>query len=805
MSKFLAHMPVVAAYGQRLASLQTVWDSLALLSQMSADGNDMGRTRKAFESLSAELVNQLAAETHRKTLQELGAKAQVTVDVLVRNLFERTADIGFLCLDAPIADFLEKRENEREIARRLREYASKYSVYQDIVLIDTEGNVVARLDESLSVARTDDPLIAEALQTSKPYLERCAPSDLFPGEGGVLLYAWRVVRDGRKLGVLVLRFRFEDEMRAIFGQLTDAADWSVLTLVDAKGIVIASSDPWQIPRGAPLTLAKDDDGGVVRFAGREYLAVTRPCKPYQGYAGPGWLGHALAPLEHAYDALPTRDVSGVDAALLVEMERSADVFAPELRAIPQRAQDIQRELTQAVWNGNVKLSAQQGQDNAYSRSLLREISATGLRTKEVFERSISDLHQTVVSALLHACRFRASLASEILDRNLYERANDVRWWALNGALAAAVAKGDGDAATPILERINALYTVYDNLILFDRECRVVAVSNPKRRALRGQRLEGAWARETLTMRDSQAYAVSAFEPLAHYDDRPSYVFGSALQGLEGRNVGGIAVVFDAATQLPTMLREVLPDAHPENHFALFVEPSGTVIAASAHFESGQRITLPPALLDPPPEGSIGFMIHDGRHYAVGSRRSTGYREFRGLGTIALTMSAVGPVREAAVGVIAPFVYSRRSVPRTEALDLATVACGTQWLALTANSIVAAIQDARPTRIPGRAPWLSGVIRHADSLVPVIDLAKLLGQRSSETPTIIVAKENGQLVGLAVDQLGDVLEVALSEIAIVDATSAGQNAGLTPGILRARGANDSTALMLDLAAVLRVAR
>jgi chemotaxis signal transduction protein len=278
-----------------------------------------------------------------------------------------------------------------------------------------------------------------------------------------------------------------------------------------------------------------------------------------------------------------------------------------------------------------------------------------------------------------------------------------------------------------------------------------------------------------------------------------------LQGAEGRNVGGIAIVFDTATQLPTMLREVLPEAQPENHFALFVENTGLVIAASAHFQPRERIAAPAGLLDPPPEGAIGFMIHDGRHYAVGSRRSAGYREFRGLGMIALTMSAVGPVREAAEGIVAPFIYSRRPVPRNEALDLATVACGKQWLALTANSIVAAIQDAKPTRVPGRAPWLLGVIRHADALVPVIDLAQLLGQKSNGTPTVVIARENGQLLGLAVDQLGDVLEVALSEIATVDAAGTGQNAGLTPGILRARAANDSTALMLDLAAVLRAAR
>jgi chemotaxis signal transduction protein len=215
------------------------------------------------------------------------------------------------------------------------------------------------------------------------------------------------------------------------------------------------------------------------------------------------------------------------------------------------------------------------------------------------------------------------------------------------------------------------------------------------------------------------------------------------------------------------------------------------------------VTLPPALLDPAPEGAIGFTIHDGRHYAVGSRRAAGYREFRGLGVVALTMSAVGPVRDARDDTLAPFVYSRRPVARNEALDLATVACGSQWLALTANSIVTAIQDGRPTRMPGRPSWLLGLIRHADGLVPVIDLATLLGQKSTVAPTIVIARENGQLLGLAVDQLGDVFEVGLSEIATVDAAAAGQNGGLTPGIVRARAPGDTTALMLDLAAVLRM--
>lgn len=812
MEKFLPHMPVVAAYGRRLTALQTVWDSLALLSQMSGDGTDMGRTRQAFASLSAELVNQLAAETHRKTLLELGAKAQVTIDVLVRNLYERTADIGFLCLDDAIADFLDQGAGDpaahAALHRRLREYADKYTVYQDIVLLDAQGRVVARLagaDEGAN-DHLADPLVAEALSTSHPFVERYGPSALFPGEGDVLLYAWRLSREGRRLGVLCLRFDFAAEMRGIFGKLAGADDWTVLTLVAPDGRVIASSDPWQVPVGAPLPVSAGAGGGVGRFAGREYLCATRRSQSYQGYEGPGWMGLALLPIEHAFEEHASERLEGVDRTVLAEVERAADVFSPELRSIPLRAQDIQRELTQAVWNGNVKLTAQQGQDNAFSRSLLREISATGLRTKEVFEKSITDLHETVVASLLHDCRFRASLAVGILDRNLYERANDCRWWALNGTLAAALQKGDTASATAVLERINALYTVYDNLVLFDRDGFVLAVSNPARRSMVGAKLAHGWARDILMLSGTQAFAVSPFEALSFYDDAPSWVFGAAVRSGDGRTLGGIAIVFDAATQLAGMLEEVLPRDREAGGCAMFVEPGGRVIAASSGCKAGDRIELPPALLDPPADGAVAFMVRDGRHHAVASRRSSGYREFQGLGVIAVVTASVAPAEAAQEAQLPPFVFARRSVPRAEAIDVATVACGRQWLALPASRIVAAIQDARPTRLPGRAPWMAGVIRHGDALVPVVDLGTLLGQphaarTAGSAQTIVVAREGGQIVGLAVDGLGDVFDVAPSEIAPVEGTG-GERDPLTRGILRAREPGDSTALVLDLEAVLR---
>lgn len=44
-------------------------------------------------------MTHLGTETHKKTVLACEARAQVATDILVRNLFERTADIGFLAAD----------------------------------------------------------------------------------------------------------------------------------------------------------------------------------------------------------------------------------------------------------------------------------------------------------------------------------------------------------------------------------------------------------------------------------------------------------------------------------------------------------------------------------------------------------------------------------------------------------------------------------------------------------------------------------------------------------------------------------
>jgi chemotaxis signal transduction protein len=612
--------------------------------------------------------------------------------------------------------------------------------------------------------------------------------------------------------VLCLCFRFEDETQAIFRKLLGANDWSVITFLDHAGNVIASSDVWQVPLHAKLEMVMEDEGRITRFGGREYLTISRHTQGYQGYQGPGWVAHVMVPLANAFEQSSSQLLSAIDKTLLADAQQHATIFSEQLRTIPKQADHIQRELTKSVWNGNVNLVSHDGKENSFSKSLLREISATGRRTKEVFEQSIGDLHETVISAVLHDARFRASLAVEIMDRNLYERANDCRWWALNDTLRSCLAS-EGNAedttanATQVLHKINQLYTVYDNIILFNRDCRVVAISNSKRNKLLGTQLSQAWARETLTLRDSQAFGVSLFEAFPGYNNQHCYIFTAAIHGTDHRILGGIAIVFDSAPQFSAMLHDVLPLAAngsiAAGYDALLIDHDGKVISATNHYQPGDKPDLPASLLSPPAEGIFDIAMVNGHYCAVGTRHCSGYREFKGTGATAIVIRSLGEKQKDTIRSAHSLKFTHRHNKGNDTIDLAVVSCGEHWLAIPSECVVEAIDDSMITRVPGRAPWFSGVTRYQSKMLPVVDLSQWISSDSGnhhKARAIVVIQEGGDMIGLAIDHLGDVLTVAKDEIVTMDTLNVNARTQLTPQVVRPRSADDSALLLLDVSAL-----
>jgi chemotaxis signal transduction protein len=783
MSRLTKHMPAVAGYRERLATLQGAWDSLALLSHLSEDGTNLSGTRQAFESLASDLVTHLAAETQKKALLAARARAQVVIDILVRNLFERTADIGFLAADATLCQFAAEgatKAGSRSLERHFAEYVAKYSIYHNVVLLSPEGQVLAQLENGTAPAVSNDPLVASTLSSDAPYVETYRRSDLVPDARRALIYSHRVISDGRIVGVLCLCFRLEDECEGIFSTLRSATDWTVLTLLDANNEVIATSDPYQVPVGARVIPANGETGDVIRFAGREFLAVTRTAQPYQGYAGPQWRGHVMIPLERAFDTEGRGDNVGCTSEVLTDLRSSAATFSSALREIPRQADAVQRDLNRSVWNGSVRLSLTESGNSTFAKALLREISNMGRKTKEVFEHSIEELHETVVSSVLHDSQFMASLGSELLARNLYERANDCRWWALDTTVIGRLTQAQGcddDSVTRVLRHINSLYTVYHCIVLLDAERRIVCTSRPDYEQLVGTTVDEPWAAQTLAVAGTQGYSVSGFQPSALYDNRPTLIYGAPVRGPQGRVVGAVAVIFDTAPQLAAMLRDCLPrdeSGQPlAGSTALFLDRDLRLMASSAAVDA-ESLDLQ-WVRESGRQGEARVVRVGEGYHAIGVKPDTGYREYPGLGGYAVVMIPIGQVaqrRDRMRGDLPQRAASRQN-GKPDVREFATFAASDGWYALPTANVVEAVDASALQTLPTAEYWCAGYLMFAGEPIAVADLTKVLGEQALEAPRVVVVirvKGRSKPFGLLVELLGDVSEVPTDRLLSIDGSS-----------------------------------
>jgi len=797
VAPLVSRMPVVDEYRESLLRLQGVWDSLAMLGQMSGTLPDIGATRAAFQALSEDLLDSLGRTLLGNVAQRMRSQAQVAIDILVRNLFERTADIGFLSTDSALRELVRAATSpdgaddaqRHALQARFADYVAKYSVYDDVVALAPDGRVLARLDRSVpATAAGREPWLLQALQGG-PYVEHFGDSPLMGGRRA-LLYAAAIRVDERIAGVLCLSFRFDDEMQAIFAQLLEPRDRGVIVLTGPQHTVLASSDPWQVPPGAPLpAMAPGAAPQRGRFAGREMLMVHAGATGYEGYMGPGWSARALVPVDQAFDLADGPDDARDEHAgddLLARLD-TRELFGEALRAIPGQARHIQRDLSRVLWNGRLRPPGE-GTSSAFAATLLREVGQTGERIRQVFEQAIANLHRSTLDAVFDEARHHARLAIDIVDRNLYERANDCRWWALDGALREVLAQphGQRDAqrAAAVLQRINGLYTVYALLVLFDTEGRIVAVSDPAEQARCGQRLDAPWVRETLALRDPQQYVESAHAASDLYGGRPTYVYGAALHGTAGDVAGGIAIVFDGAPQFAAMLRDALPhDAQgqvPAGAAALLVTREGAVVACSddARWPAGTAAPLPAAWRALARGSSGSAVIHlDGIAYSAGCSVSGGYREYHRAGDgdagngphdlLSLVLVRLGALQSQAPA--AAIVFDAAPPPPRAAgpsLSIASFLCGGQWLGVPAGMALQALQQPRIAALPNAPAHLPGMVEFDGRLLPVVDLGVLRGTAAAadpHAPLVVAQASGGQRFALRVDELGPVFEVAATRV------------------------------------------
>lgn len=608
-------------------------------------------TQENFSALKQNLIDTLVMESTQKVILEISALSQVVIDILKRNLFERTADVGFLATDDDLVRFLQNGVNDQEavavIEERLLEYRNKYTVYDEIIVLDTNGTVCAHLDKNNPATHSRDPLLEETLAASE-YVETYRKSDLTPKRDEVLIYsqAIKCPKTGIALGILCLVFDFAGEMKGIFKKLNQSSEDTILMILDEHGRAITSSNTAHAPIGRRYAFNIDEDFSIINIKGTSYLAKTVETKGYQGFFGLTWYGHVLKRLDTAFTEEVNNDTMDADTI------RSKAVFSGRLIQVEEASENVLSDLELVVQNGEIMAAKKCIESNINEQmegralpSILNEIKKIGDQVQNVFQSSTDGLLKLATSSRLSEVQFLAQLAIDIMDRNLYERANDCRWWALTSDFRRILEKDtidakDRDSMREILYYINSLYTVYTNLFVYDHNGKILSCSNSTEFDKEGLSPNTRYMAETLRLTDSQRYCVSNFDSTELYSEngnqRHSYIYNASITSLTDSKkvLGGIGIVFDSSPEFLAMLKDTLPrDGNGEilkDSEGMFVELDGKIISSTnPNRKPGETINLPNEFKQLSSGQFISKLIEeDGKMFAVGCAHSDGYREYK---------------------------------------------------------------------------------------------------------------------------------------------------------------------------------
>lgn len=226
-----------------------------------------------------------------------------TVQLIVRNLFERTADVRWWATDTAFWEALSKPDDlsTQDFAqKRLSVIHRYYTVYKDLVLIDTSGKVFACANSQahsfIGRSAADEPWYQQAMNTRSGddyVVSRVYHSDDY--DSRILTYATAVraggERTGRILGVLGVHFDWSAQGHSVVAEEPPftPAEWknTRVLLLNADHYCIAASDGSGIAQKFDLKTDGAKMGSYADGGKQVYFAKTTG---YEGYDGMGWIG-----------------------------------------------------------------------------------------------------------------------------------------------------------------------------------------------------------------------------------------------------------------------------------------------------------------------------------------------------------------------------------------------------------------------------------------------------------------------------------------------------------------------------------
>jgi hypothetical protein len=219
----------------------------------------------------------------------------------------------------------------------------------------------------------------------------------------------------------------------------------------------------------------------------------------------------------------------IEAHRAGEAGRSFAVVANEMKTLSGTTAEIAHELSSGTLEAIVRI-------DEFSKLLGTQVRGTRL----------ADLALTNI---------------DLIDRNLYERTCDVRWWATDPSLCEACAKPEAANLAYASKRLGVIldaYTVYYDLVLCDLEGRVIAHGRPRRyRSLGASCGERTWFRAARASASGDDYGFEGVHRSPLVGNEQVLVYSCAVRrggAASGEVLGVLGILFNWDALAGTIVR-----------------------------------------------------------------------------------------------------------------------------------------------------------------------------------------------------------------------------------------------------------
>lgn len=298
-------------------------------------------------------------------------------------------------------------------------------------------------------------------------------------------------------------------------------------------------------------------------------------------------------------------------------------------------------------NARIEAARAGGMVGAAFGIVAQEIQTLSMHTGNVTAKLSAESQRTILEIQAEVEHFStqargnrlsdlALTSVDLVDRNLYERSCDVRWWATDSSLVDALTLKTPEAYRYASERLGVIlsaYTVYYDLVLCDLQGQIVANGRPGLyRSLGTNQSAAAWFTEALGTRSGDEFGFQSAHRSGLVNGERALVYSCGVRErgqASGKLLGVLGIVFNWEALGQTIADKMsVKDQHGEIQTrCLICDNDGIILADTDHLQFGHRLELP--FLNDMLRQTKGFRISeiDGKPMCLAYAKAPGFETY----------------------------------------------------------------------------------------------------------------------------------------------------------------------------------